>query len=102
MSNSTIKQLCFPPSAGFTVRANFEGGGLSSDLGPMLLRSLDRQIGLTKRLSAATMSRFEHAAATRDIYRASQALVEQFIAGFAQPPAALVRLMMNVSFSFAH
>ncbi len=53
MSNSTIKQLCFPPSAGFTVRADFEGGGLSSDLGPMLLRSLDRQIGLTKRLSAA-------------------------------------------------
>ncbi len=40
--------------------------------------------------SGATISRLEHAASTRDIYRASQALVEQFIAGFAQPPAALV------------
>jgi len=153
MSNSTPKQLRFSPSAGFTVRADFEGGGLSSDFGPILLRSLDRQIGLTARLtsvlsdrrhpgyvqhpmrdlltqrifqiasgyedgndsqslrhdpmfrlgagrtpfdpedalaSGATLSRLEHAADTRDIYRASQALVEQFIAGFAEPPAALV------------
>ena len=153
MSNSTPKQLRFSPSAGFTVRADFEGGGLSSDFGPILLRSLDRQIGLTARLtsvlsdrrhpgyvqhpmrdlltqrifqiasgyedgndsqslrhdpmfrlgagrtpfdpedalaSGATLSRLEHAADTRDIYRASQALVEQFITGFAEPPAALV------------
>lgn len=40
--------------------------------------------------SSATFSRLEHAASTRDIYRASRALVEQFIAGFAQPPVALV------------
>ncbi len=40
--------------------------------------------------SGATISRLEHAASTHDIYRASRALVEQFIAGFAQPPAALV------------
>jgi hypothetical protein len=53
MSNSTAKQLRFPSSAGFTVRADFEGGGLSSDLGPMLLRGINRQIGLTARLSAA-------------------------------------------------
>ena len=153
MSNSTPTQLRFAPSAGFSLRADFAGGGLSSDLGPMLLRSLDRQIGLTERLtsaitdrrhpgyvqhpmrdlltqrifqiasgyedgndsqtlrhdpmfrlgagrtpfdpedalaSGATISRLEHAASTRDIYRASRALVEQFIAGFAQPPSALV------------
>lgn len=153
MSNSTPTQLRFAPSAGFSIRADFAGGGLSSDLGPMLLRGIDRQIGLTARLTSAisdrrhpgyvqhsmrdlltqrifqiasgyedgndsqslrhdpmfrlgagrtpfdpedalasgsTISRLEHAASARDIYRASRALVEQFIAGFAQPPAALV------------
>ena len=40
--------------------------------------------------SGATFSRFEHAADSQDIYRASQALVEQFIAGFATPPEVLV------------
>ena len=35
------------------VRADFEGGALSSDFGALLLRGSDRQIGLTERLSAA-------------------------------------------------
>lgn len=33
--------------------------------------------------SAATMYGFEHAASSKDIYRVSEALVEQFMAGFA-------------------
>lgn len=153
MPHSTPEQLRFSPAAGFTIRADFNGGGLSSDLGPLLLRGVDRQIGLTARLasalndprhpsytkhslcdvvtqrvyqiasgyedgndsnalrhdplfrlginrhpfnpqsalaSAATVSRFEHAATRRDIYCASRALVEQFIASYATPPAALV------------
>lgn len=153
MTNSTPTQLRFAPSAGFTIRADFDGGGLSSDLGPLILRGLDQQIGLTERLAAAiddrrhpgyvqhsvrdvltqrifqiasgyedgndshslrhdplfrlgagrkpfepaealasgaTISRFEHAATSRDIYRISRALVEQFIAGYATPPQALV------------
>jgi len=57
MSNSTPSQLRFAPSAGFSIRADFAGGGLSSDLGPMLLRSLDRQIGLTERLASAITDR---------------------------------------------
>jgi hypothetical protein len=36
------------------------------------------------------MSRFEHAASSKDIYRVSEALVEQFIAGFASAPRTLV------------
>ena len=130
----------------------FEGGGLSSDLGPLLLRGVNQQIGLTARLtstiddrrhpgyvkhtlcevltqrifqiasgyedgndsnslrhdpmfrlgagrkpfdpealaSGATISRFEHAETTRDVYRVSRALVEQFIVGYATPPKALV------------
>jgi len=53
MFHSTPKQLCFPPVAGQTLRADFEGGALSSDFGALLLRGVDRQIGLTERLAAA-------------------------------------------------
>lgn len=53
MSESTPEQLRFPPVAGFSVRGDFDGGALSSDFGPMILRGVDRQIGLTERLSAA-------------------------------------------------
>lgn len=155
--NSTPEQLRFASLPGCTVRADFHGGGLSSDLGPLLLKGVDRQIGLTKRLcaaiqdtrhpgyithtlhdilkqriyqiasgyedgndsntlrqdpvfrlrvgrklfdaddatpgalaSGATLSRFEHAMDSKDIYRLSQALVDQFIAGYASPPEALV------------
>lgn len=38
MSNSIPTQLRFSPFAGFTVRADFEGGALTSDFGPLLLR----------------------------------------------------------------
>ena len=40
--------------------------------------------------SASTISRFEHAARRRDIFRLSSALVDQFIAGYATAPAVLV------------
>src|SRR5215831_656140 len=53
MSYSTPQQLRFPPLAGYTVRADFAGGALSSDFGALLLRGIDRQIGLTERLAAA-------------------------------------------------
>jgi len=57
MSNSTPTQLRFTPSAGFTGRADFNGGGLSSDLGPLLLRAVDERVGLTARLNAALIDR---------------------------------------------
>ena len=53
MLYSSPKQLCFPPVAGHTLRADFEGGALSSDFGALLFRGVDRQIGLTERLTAA-------------------------------------------------
>ena len=53
MSGCSPKQLCFPPIAGQTIRADFDGGALSSDFGALLLRGIDRQIGLTERLAAA-------------------------------------------------
>ena len=53
MRYSSPKQLCFPPIAGQTIRADSEGGALSSDFAVLLLRGIDRQIGLTARLAAA-------------------------------------------------
>lgn len=57
MNYSTPEQLRFPPVEGLTVRADFEGGALSSDFGPLLLRGIDRQIGLTERLAKAFRDR---------------------------------------------
>ena len=51
--DSTPKQLRFPPAAGFTVRADFAGGEVSSDLGALLLSAVDQRIGLIGRLVEA-------------------------------------------------
>src|SRR5215831_10805107 len=53
MSDCSPKQLGFPPIAGQTIRADFEGGALSSACGALLLRGIDRQVGLTARLTTA-------------------------------------------------
>lgn len=52
-SNSNPSPLRFLPLNGRTIRADFEGGIMSSDFGPLLLRGIDSQIGLTKRLATA-------------------------------------------------
>jgi len=147
MRYSNPKQLCFPPVAGHTLRADFEGGALSSDFGPLLLRGVDRQIGLTERLATAIhdkrhlsyidhplrdllaqriyqiasgyadgndanslrhdpgfklgverlpldatqdLARLEHSVDRKDVYRLTTALVDQFMASYAEPPAAIV------------
>ena len=53
MDQATPKQLCFPSIAGQTLRAACEEGALSSDLGALLLRGIDRQMELTARCAAA-------------------------------------------------
>ncbi len=53
MKYSIQEVLCFPPVDGLTIRGEFDGGALSSDFGPMILRGIDRQIGLTERLALA-------------------------------------------------
>jgi hypothetical protein len=57
MLYSPPEQLCFPPLPGYTVRADFDGGAVSSDFGALLLRGIDRQIGFTERLAAAMRDR---------------------------------------------
>ena len=53
MDYSIPTQLRFPASAGFTIRAEFDGGAMSSDFGALLLRGIDLQIGLIPRLVSA-------------------------------------------------
>ena len=53
MAYSTPEQLSFHPVTGHTMRADFEGGALSSDFGVRLLRGIARPIGLTARLAVA-------------------------------------------------
>jgi hypothetical protein len=43
--------------AGLTVRADFQGGALSSDFGVLLLRGVDQQIGLSQHLAQAFADR---------------------------------------------
>lgn len=57
MGDSTPTQLRFPAIAGFTVRADFEGGAVSSDSGAPLLHGVDRQTGLIARLASAIKDR---------------------------------------------
>lgn len=57
MLYSTPEQRRFPPIAGSPVRADCEGGALSSDFGALLLRGINRQIGLTARLAAAVQDK---------------------------------------------
>jgi hypothetical protein len=57
MLHSTPEHLRFPPLAGYTVRADFEGGALASDFGALLLCGIDRQIGLTDRLAVAVQDK---------------------------------------------
>ena len=53
MADCRPQQLGFPTIAGPTIRADFEGGALSSDFGALLLRGIDRQSGLTERRAPA-------------------------------------------------
>lgn len=53
MPESTQKSLRFPPVDGLSVRADFDGGAMSSDFGPLILRGVDQLIGLTERLAQA-------------------------------------------------
>jgi DDE family transposase len=53
MDDANPSQLRFSASAGFTVRAEFDGGAMSSDFGALLLRGADLQIGLISRLVSA-------------------------------------------------
>jgi hypothetical protein len=53
LSKSTQETLRYPPVDELTVRADVDGGAMSSDVGPLILRGVDQPIGLTERLAQA-------------------------------------------------
>ena len=86
MSKSIPEQLRFPPVDGMTVRADFEGGTLSSDFGPMLLRGIDHQIGLTHCLAQAFDDQ-RHPSYTDHPLR--NLLAQRIYQAFTKSPAAM-------------
>jgi hypothetical protein len=89
MPNSTSEQLHFPPIPGFTVRVDFEGGTLSLDFGPLLLRGVDQQIGLTHRLAQAFEDKCPyHLSISHDVIKRRQRkVILQASLQATQPPA---------------
>ncbi|MDQ6954668.1 MAG: transposase [Mariprofundaceae bacterium] len=53
MAKTTTEQLRFSTIASMSIRAQFDGGAMSSDFGALLITGVDRQIGLTQRLTKA-------------------------------------------------
>lgn len=83
MRYSNPKPLCFPPVAGHTVRADCEGGALSSDCGPLLLRGVDRQIGLTERLAAAVRDKRQPSYIDHPLHDLLAQRIYQIASGYA-------------------
>jgi len=82
MSQSNPEQLRFPPVDGLSVRAEFDGGTLSSDFGPIILRGVDRHIGLTERLSAAFNDRRHRSYVTHSMRELMAQRVYQIACGY--------------------
>ncbi|HRQ06082.1 MAG TPA: transposase [Nitrosomonas halophila] len=52
MTNCTQRSFNFPEVKKRVVEVNFAGGDITSDGGVMLLRQVDRQIGLSKAVAS--------------------------------------------------
>ena len=52
MTNCKPKSFYFPSYNGKKIEVNFNGGDVTSDGGVLLLREIDRKLGLTKKVSA--------------------------------------------------
>jgi Transposase DDE domain group 1 len=83
MAYATPQQLRFPPIAGYTIRADFEGGALSSDFGALLLRGIDRQIGLTERLAAAVQDKRQQSYIDHPLRNLLAQRIYQIASGYA-------------------
>jgi len=82
--NFTPEQLRFASIPGCTIRADFQGGGLSSDLGPLLLKGVDRQIGLTERLCAAINDTRHHSYITHTLHDILKQRIFQIACGYEE------------------
>jgi hypothetical protein len=57
MTNCTSKSLNFSALNGKKVVGSFSGGAITSDGGLLLLREVDKKLGITKRLSKLIFDR---------------------------------------------
>jgi Transposase DDE domain group 1 len=84
MRYSHPAQLGFPPVAGQPLRADFEGGALSSDFGALLGRGIDRQIGLTERLAAAIHAKRHPSSIDHPLRDLLAQRIDQIASGYAE------------------
>ncbi len=94
--DSTPEQLRFASIPGCTIRADFAGGGLSSDLGPLLLKGVDHQIGLTERACAAINDTRHPGYITHSLHDILKQRIYQIASGYEDGIVALVaRLLVD-------
>ena len=88
--DSTPEQLRFASIPGCTIRADFAGGGLSSDLGPLLLKGVDHQIGLTERVCAAINDTRHPGYITHSLHDILKQRIYQIASGYEddEPPCS--------------
>ena len=76
-------QLRFASIPGYTVRADFTGGDLSSDLGPVVLGAVDRRIGMVGKLTAAIADTRDQRYITHTMYDLLSQRIFQIGSGYA-------------------
>jgi len=79
MTQCTAKPLAFSSLSRRRVEADFDGGHLTSDAGALLLREVDRRLGLTERLAACLTDPRDPDATTHPV----RAMLRQRIFGVA-------------------
>ena len=82
MKDFTPEQLPFPATAGFTVRADFDGGALSSDFGALLLAGVERQTGLIALLADAIRDRRHASYVDHSVHALLQQRIYQTACGY--------------------
>jgi hypothetical protein len=79
MPNCTEQSIQFPALKRRSIEANFQGGAISSDGGVMLLRSVDRRLGLSQAVASAVRDRRRQASCQHNVLN----LVQQRLYGLA-------------------
>ncbi|MFO8012162.1 MAG: transposase, partial [Phycisphaerae bacterium] len=79
MTQCTAKPLAFSSLSRRRVEADFDGGHLTSDAGALLLREVDRRLGLTERLAACLTDPRDPGATTHTV----EAMLRQRVFGIA-------------------
>ncbi|SFT80862.1 transposase, partial [Halomonas saccharevitans] len=79
MTKCTTPTASFPRCKGRQVTAGFDGGEITSDGGVLLLRQLDREMGLTRTIAR----RLDDARATRRCQHRAETMLRQRVFGLA-------------------